>query len=143
MDRAKFKEALNQLDSPQRTALLYLEKKIIETKIKTAVPTKETPVIIKELNDKIKNNSNEINDFKSYKKQLDSFVYDIARRSLSLQELVQCYTEEMLLLRKMIGEVAPEYKKSLSQKKHKEFLDLNNKLAKLSKKRKALELKTL
>jgi len=33
VDRSKFKEALKELTSPQRTALLYLEKQIKETRV--------------------------------------------------------------------------------------------------------------
>ena len=42
MDRSKFKEALGQLDTPQRKALLYLEKQINETRIMKAKTHKST-----------------------------------------------------------------------------------------------------
>jgi len=53
MTRAKFKEALNGCTSEQRTALLYLEKQILESKKVVSIVTKTSPINTNEIKKKM------------------------------------------------------------------------------------------
>ena len=102
MDRAKFKEALNGLTSEQRTALLYLENQIKETKSKS-VSRYDYDEMIKKQKESIKFVINTV-------EYLDHMVDEINKKDIS--EYKKEITE---ITKKLREENIDEYRKLRSE----------------------------
>jgi len=119
MDRATFKQALNELDSNQRTALLYLESLIIE-RSKNVATRNEVNALKTEQNN-LKTIINEVYEYTS--------TYDQKRMFDTLEEIIIKRNKTLI---KQIDEIKAEIKEDyLGARKHLEtqIEDLNKRVS--------------
>lgn len=96
MDRIIFKQALNELDSPQRTAMLYLEKLILEKK--TAPITTQVKPDLSQIHVKIDGLSKKVDNVETYRKEFK----DMNKKIYETQSLFESYKTESENIRDII-----------------------------------------
>lgn len=121
-DRSKFKKALNELDSSQRTALLYLEDLILSN-VKNFIPQiPKTNIDLSPLNNKTQSNATKIDQVKNELKLIRTYIDNQLTKEELIYQLEE-NTQKLLTVEnriKMAGcfaaLVLEEYAEELSNK---------------------------